>query len=212
MAKETKQRLALPRTEAGPSRPSIASGPPGARVVGDLVNWVLITFWATEMDIVMVGLENSGKTSLLRVLSGGEFSIDSIPTVGFNMKKIQKGHVTLRCWDLGGQPRFRSMCARYSRGCHATVFVVDAEDPELVPVAKEGLHLLIRQPPVQGIPLLVLGTFTDISKDHLSVDEMIEALSLKDINGREVSMYGIGVKEETNLDEVIQWLISRAKR
>jgi len=48
------------------------------------------------MDITMIGLQNAGKTSLLRVLAGGEFTIDSIPTVGFNMKRVQKGHVTLK--------------------------------------------------------------------------------------------------------------------
>ena len=28
-----------------------------------------------------------------------------IPTVGFNMRKISKGNVTIKLWDIGGQPR-----------------------------------------------------------------------------------------------------------
>jgi GTPase SAR1 family protein len=32
-----------------------------------------------------------------------------IPTVGFNMRKVTKGNVTIKVWDIGGQPRFRSM-------------------------------------------------------------------------------------------------------
>jgi len=31
---------------------------------------------ATEMDVTMIGLQNAGKTSLLRVLSGGEFTVE----------------------------------------------------------------------------------------------------------------------------------------
>ena len=64
----------------------------------------------------------------------------SIPTVGFNMKRVQRGHVTLKwsviqmtvpsqklrltvdSWDLGGQPRFRSMWERYCRGVNAIVY------------------------------------------------------------------------------------------
>ncbi|KAK1055615.1 hypothetical protein LTR33_014089, partial [Friedmanniomyces endolithicus] len=61
-----------------------------------IYDWLLSLFWNTEMDITMIGLQNAGKTSLLRVLAGGEFTIDSIPTVGFNMKRVQKGHVTLK--------------------------------------------------------------------------------------------------------------------
>jgi hypothetical protein len=45
-----------------------------------------------------------------------------IPTVGFNMKKVTKGNVTIKLWDIGGQPRFRSMWERYCRGVNAIVY------------------------------------------------------------------------------------------
>lgn len=87
---------------------------------------------ATEMDVTVIGLQNAGKTSLVRVLAvwllifspcsgladcalqGNEFTSEwvhliscgssdtnaipysSIPTVGFNMKRVQKGHVTIK--------------------------------------------------------------------------------------------------------------------
>ncbi|EME81374.1 uncharacterized protein MYCFIDRAFT_58894 [Pseudocercospora fijiensis CIRAD86] len=175
-----------------------------------IYDWLLSLFWATEMDITMIGLQNAGKTSLLRVLAGGEFTIDSIPTVGFNMKRVQKGHVTLKCWDLGGQPRFRSMWERYCRGVNAIVFIVDSADKEALPVAKEELHILLEKPAMEGIPLLVLGNKSDLP-NHASVDELIAALNLKSVTRREVSCYGISAKEETNLDAVLQWLIARAK-
>jgi len=176
-----------------------------------IYDWLLRLFWATEMDVTMIGLQNAGKTSLLRVLAGGEFTVDSIPTVGFNMKRVQKGHVTLKCWDLGGQPRFRSMWERYCRGVNAIVFVVDAADRPALPVAKDELHTLLEKPILEGIPLLVLGNKSDLQQ-RLSVDELIEELELKSITHREVSCYGISAKEETNLDAVLQWLIAKARR
>ncbi|KAI9803756.1 MAG: hypothetical protein M1825_001636 [Sarcosagium campestre] len=125
-------------------------------------DWLMRLFWATEMDITMIGLQNAGKTSLLRVLAGGEFTIDSIPTVGFNMKRVQKGHVTLKCWDLGGQPRF----------------IVDAADQAAIPVARDELHALLEKRVLQGIPLLVLGNKSDLP-EKLSVDELIDVMDLK---------------------------------
>ncbi|MCJ1309746.1 hypothetical protein MMC25_003407 [Agyrium rufum] len=178
----------------------------------------------------MIGLQNAGKTSLLRVLAGGEFTIDSIPTVGFNMKKVQKGHVTLKwsvpktycspgiahppnrnSWDLGGQPRFRSMWERYCRGVNAIVYIVDAADTDALPVAKEELHALLEKPVLDGIPLLVLGNKSDLP-NKLGVDQLIDALNLKAVSHREVSCYGISAKEETNLDAVLNWLIARTSR
>jgi len=176
-----------------------------------IYDWLLWMFWSTEMDVTIIGLQNAGKTSLLRVLAGSEFTIDSLPTVGFNMKRVQKGHVTLKCWDLGGQPRFRSMWERYCRGVSAIVFIVDAADKDAVPVAAEELHALLDKPSVEGIPLLVLGNKSDLP-NKMSVDELIEALDLKSVTHREISCYGISAKEETNLDAVLQWLVARSAK
>ena len=60
-------------------------------------------FFKKEMELSLVGLQNAGKTSLVTVLSTGAFHEDMIPTVGFNMRKVTKGAVTIKLWDLGGQ-------------------------------------------------------------------------------------------------------------
>ncbi|KAG9253795.1 ADP-ribosylation factor-like protein 8B-like protein [Emericellopsis cladophorae] len=174
-------------------------------------DWLMRTFWALEMEVTMVGLQNAGKTSLLRVLAGGEFTLDSIPTVGFNMKRVQRGHVTLKCWDIGGQPRFRNMWERYCRGVNAIVFIVDIAEPELIPQAKEELHALMSNQTLLEIPLLVLGNKSDLPQ-RMSVDELIDELDLKSIRDREVCCYGISAKEETNLDAVVQFLMKYANR
>ncbi|TKX21774.1 ADP-ribosylation factor-like protein 4 [Elsinoe australis] len=195
-----------------------------------LYDWLLSWFWATEMDVTIVGLSSAGKTSLVRVLAGGEFTINSIPTVGFNMKKVTKGHVTLRCWDIGGQDRFIPMWKRYAPGSSAIVFVVDSAnqgdlepgvreedkssppDPDSgIKKSKRALHDLMDAPRIEQIPLLVLGNKSDLP-DHRSVDTLIEMLDLQAITGREVSCYGISAKEETNLDAVLKWLINKASK
>jgi len=135
--------------------------------------------------------------------------VDSLPTVGFNMKTVKKGHVSIKCWDLGGQVRFRSMWERYSRGVNALIFVVDASDREAMPVAKEELHDLLSKPTLEGIPLLVLANKSDLP-GKMSVDEVIEALNLKKIVHTEISCYGVSAKKETNLEAVLQWLVARS--
>ena len=87
-------------------------------------------------------------------------------------------------------------------------FIVDSTDHAAIPVARDELLDLLNKPTVEGIPLLVLGNKSDLPT-KLSVDDLIEALDLKQISHREVSCYGISAKEETNLDAVLQWLIAR---
>lgn len=58
------------------------------------------------MELSLIGLQNAGKTSLVNVLTTGQFQEDLIPTVGFNMRKVTKGGVTIKLWDMGGQVGF----------------------------------------------------------------------------------------------------------
>ncbi|KAA3482473.1 ADP-ribosylation factor-like protein 8A isoform X2 [Gossypium australe] len=81
-------------------------------------------FFKQEMELSLIGLQNAGKTSLVNVIATGGYSEDMIPTVGFNMRKVTKGNVTIKLWDLGGQPRFRSMWERYCRAVSAIVYVI----------------------------------------------------------------------------------------
>jgi small GTP-binding protein len=82
--------------------------------------------------------------------------------VGFNMRKITKGNVTIKLWDVGGQPRFRSMWERYCRHVQAIVYVVDAADHERVEESAKLLHDLVERPTLHTVPLLVLGNKNDL--------------------------------------------------
>ncbi|KAJ3034789.1 ADP-ribosylation factor-like protein 8B [Rhizophlyctis rosea] len=162
------------------------------------------------MELTLVGLQNSGKTTLVNVIANGAFSEDMIPTVGFNMRKVTKGAVVMKLWDLGGQARFRSMWERYCRGVNAIVFVVDSADHAKLPAAKTELHTLLEKPQLANIPVLVLGNKNDLP-NALSVEEVIEQLGLKSITNREVACYSISAKNATNIDITMNWLIKNAK-
>jgi ADP-ribosylation factor-like protein 8 len=90
-----------------------------AKLFEDMMSWIRNLFWKQEMELTMVGLQNAGKSTLVSVFATGAFSEDMIPTVGFNMRKVTKGNVSIKLWDLGGQPRFRSMWERYCRCANA---------------------------------------------------------------------------------------------
>ena len=80
-----------------------------------------------HIELCLVGLENSGKSTLLNILSSG-FAGETMPTVGLNVKAVKKEGVMMKVWDLGGQEMFRYDWARYTQGCDVVVFVVDSND------------------------------------------------------------------------------------
>ncbi|CAH2232442.1 jg19376 [Pararge aegeria aegeria] len=100
-------------------------------LINRILDWIKSLFWKEEMELTLVGLQYSGKTTFVNVIASGQFSEDMIPTVGFNMRKITKGNVTIKVWDIGGQPRFRSMWERYCRGVNAIVNLSAIQDREI---------------------------------------------------------------------------------
>lgn len=174
-----------------------------------ILDWFRSLFWKQEMEVTLVGLQNSGKTTLVTLITNGQFSEDMIPTVGFNMRKFTKGNVVMKLWDLGGQQRFRSMWERYCRGVNAIVYVLDAADHAKIPSAKAELQSLLEKPQLNGIPVLVLGNKNDLA-DALTVDQIIEQLGLKEIKNREVSCYSISAKNNVNIEITLQWLIKHS--
>ncbi|KAH3760667.1 ADP-ribosylation factor [Pelomyxa schiedti] len=167
-------------------------------------------FWKQEMELTLVGLQNSGKSTFVNVISSGTFTEDMIPTIGFNVRKVTKGNVTIKLWDLGGQPRFRQMWERYCRGVNAIVFVVDAVDRDKFDTARKELHDLLIKPALSSIPVLVLGNKNDLH-NAAGVDEIVTALGLRDITGHEVCCYSISAKNSVNLDITLDWLIKHSK-
>jgi len=163
------------------------------------------------MELTLIGLQNSGKTTIVNVVATGQFNEDMIPTVGFNMKKVTKGNVSIKLWDIGGQPRFRSMWERYCRGVNAIVFVVDSADPEKFDNAKKELQDLISKPQLQGIPLLILGNKNDLP-ESVGAEEIIKIMDLEAIQGRDVCCYSISAKNNVNIDRVLEWLIKHAPK
>ncbi|KAI8532648.1 hypothetical protein RHMOL_Rhmol11G0229800 [Rhododendron molle] len=174
------------------------------------LNWLRSFFFKQEMELSLIGLQNAGKTSLVNVIATGGYSEDMIPTVGFNMRKVTKGNVTIKMWDLGGQPRFRSMWERYCRAVSAIVYVVDAADQDNLPVARGELHDLLSKPSLSGIPLLVLGNKTD-KPEALTKQALTDEMDLNGIPDREVCCFMISCKNSSNIDTVIDWLVKHSK-
>ncbi|KAB5583951.1 hypothetical protein PHYPO_G00101790 [Pangasianodon hypophthalmus] len=179
-------------------------------LINRFLDWVKSLFWKEEMELTLVGLQYSGKTTFVNVIASGQFSEDMIPTVGFNMRKVTKGNVTIKIWDIGGQPRFRSMWERYCRGVNAIVYMVDAADRDKVEASRNELHNLLDKPQLQGIPVLVLGNKRDLP-NALDEKQLIEKMNLAAIQDREICCYSISCKEKDNIDITLQWLIQHSK-
>lgn len=107
-----------------------------------------------QVNILIVGLDNSGKTSIIEKMKmqgnsrkAGAAS-EVTPTVGFNVDEFSKGSLSFTVFDMSGAGRYRNLWEQHYREAKAIIFVVDSADKLRLCVAKAG-HRGGRSP--QGI-------------------------------------------------------------
>lgn len=140
--------------------------------MGEILSKLYSALWAKNMELVVIGLENSGKSTLVSQLCNGEVQ-NCGPTIGVDIKNVKKGGLNMKVWDLGGQAQYRTEWGKFLRGADAIIFVMDASNKESTSVAKRELHSTLDDPAVNSIPLLIVGNKTDL-KGHMSEKEIIE--------------------------------------
>ncbi|KAF9797917.1 hypothetical protein SFRURICE_016561, partial [Spodoptera frugiperda] len=73
---------------------------------------IVICHLSTEHKLVLVGLDNAGKTTILYQLLLGE-AVHTRPTIGSNVEEVVWRNLRFVMWDLGGQQSLRSAWTTY---------------------------------------------------------------------------------------------------
>lgn len=148
-----------------------------------------ITIWETipsfsNTHIVMLGLDCSGKTTVLYRLKFGQY-INTVPTIGFNCEKIRvqtrSKAVNFLIWDIGGQDKLRPLWRSYTRCTDGIVFVVDSVDEERLEEAKMELLKTALLPENKNVPILVLANKQDLPGAK-EAKEIASFLGLNDLS------------------------------
>ena len=66
-----------------------------------------------NITIIVLGLDNAGKTTLLYGLKNELPDADVIPTMGFSSSKLVSGKYVIQYFDVGGAKNFRNVWKNY---------------------------------------------------------------------------------------------------
>ncbi|KAJ2938583.1 hypothetical protein O0L34_g4081 [Tuta absoluta] len=158
-----------------------------------------------EMRILMLGLDNAGKTTILKRFNGEP--IDTIsPTLGFNIKTLEHRGFKLNIWDVGGQKSLRSYWKNYFESTDGVAWVVDSADPRRLADCARELHTLLREERLAGATLLVLANKADLP-GALSLQDIREALDLDSIKTHHWRIVRCSAVTGENLLDGMDWML-----
>ncbi|KAG6474635.1 hypothetical protein ZIOFF_068573 [Zingiber officinale] len=166
-------------------------------------------FGLVEMRVAMLGLDAAGKTTILYKLHIGEV-LSTVPTIGFNVEKVQYKNVVFTVWDVGGQEKLRPLWRHYFSNTDALIYVVDSLDRERIGKAREEFQTIIRDPFMLNSVILVFANKQDL-KGAMTPMEVSEGLGLYDLRNRTWHIQGTCALAGDGLYEGLDWLVTALK-
>ncbi|QPG73662.1 hypothetical protein FOA43_000975 [Brettanomyces nanus] len=163
-----------------------------------------------EIRVLMLGLDNAGKTTILYKLKLGKTE-ETVPTVGFNVETIRYKRMVMNTWDVGGQERIRALWRHYFSGTDALIYVIDSADTKRFEGAKKELFKVVNDKELRGCLLAVLANKQDL-EGAMKPKEIIERLELQSLDNHEWCVIPTVAVNGTGLTEMLSWLSSHLPR
>ena len=164
--------------------------------------------------LIFLGLDNAGKTTLLRFLRDGRITMNE-PTIHPNQEDLIIGNIKFTTHDLGGHDSARALWKTYFTAVDGIVFIVDALDRDRFPESKRELDALMTDDSLADVPILVLGNKIDVPQ-AASEEELRAYMGLRETygksgsggqtSGRPLEVFMCSVLRGQGFKDGFQWL------
>ncbi|KAK6311551.1 hypothetical protein J4Q44_G00172150 [Coregonus suidteri] len=124
--------------------------------MGLLFTKLMTVFGDREHKVIIVGLDNAGKTTILYQFLTKE-AVHTSPTIGSNVEEISVRKTRFLVWDIGGQESLRASWNSYYCNTEIVILVVDSTDRERLTLNKDELHRMLAHEDLKNAAILVLA-------------------------------------------------------
>ncbi|MEE9377789.1 MAG: ADP-ribosylation factor-like protein [Candidatus Lokiarchaeia archaeon] len=168
----------------------------------------------TFFKIFLFGIDEVGKSSLVRRLKTGEFNDNFLtPTRKFSIDYIpieEKGLFAV--WDMPGQKAFRSKWLKGLQDSNIVLYMIDVANQRRFEESRNEFWNVLNKDELNGTPLLILGNKTDLvsltkekNDEQLAnlKEELTSFFNFNNIKSREWNFLFTSVKTNFNIDNVI---------
>ncbi len=158
----------------------------------------LVTYWAPEYFVVVLGLDGAGKSALSHRIMYGS-TTETVPTCGFVISKVKINNSCIQLADMCGQDAIRSMWGVMYHTADGVIYVIDGTDVGRIPLAMSELKKVMSYPSLENKPVLILVNKQD--------EEAVDCATLKyDVKGENWRMFNVSVKTGDGVDSALSWL------
>ncbi len=133
-------------------------------------------FFQKNANIVFLGLDNAGKTTLLYMLQSDRYT-QTDSTIHPHQAEITIGNIRFNSYDLGGHLQARKTWREYCGQLDGIIFIIDAADHDRFGEAKKELDALLEMKELENVPFVVFGNKID-KRESAKEEELRDYLGL----------------------------------
>ncbi|XP_075846986.1 putative ADP-ribosylation factor-like protein 5C isoform X2 [Microtus pennsylvanicus] len=160
-----------------------------------------------EHKVIIVGLDNAGKTTILHQFLSNEV-VHTCSTIGSNVEEIVLRKTRFLMWDLGGQEALRSSWDTYYSSTEFVILVIDSTDRNRLLTTREELYKMLVHEALQDASVLIFANKQDV-KDSMSPAEISQFLTLSAITEHPWHIQGCCALTGEGLPAGLQWMQSQ---
>ncbi|XP_040569363.1 ADP-ribosylation factor-like protein 3 [Lepeophtheirus salmonis] len=162
-----------------------------------------------ELRILLLGLDNAGKTTLLKTLA--EEDITTItPTQGFNIKSVQTDGFKLNVWDIGGQRKIRPYWRNYFENTDILIYVIDSADKKRFEETGQELQELLFEEKLTNVPVMIYANKQDVISAS-PASEIAEGLGLHHIKDRPWQIQSCSALNGEGVKDGMEWVCANVR-
>ncbi|XP_054613093.1 ADP-ribosylation factor-like protein 3 [Dunckerocampus dactyliophorus] len=162
-----------------------------------------------EVHLLLLGLDNAGKTTLLKQLAAEDIS-HITPTQGFNIKSVQSSGFKLNVWDIGGQRKIRPYWKNYFENTDVLIYVIDSSDNKRFEETSLELSELLEADELAAVPLLVFANKQDLMT-AISASDLAESLNLHTVRDRMWQVQACSAITAEGVQDGMSWVCRNIK-
>ncbi|XP_074622535.1 ADP-ribosylation factor-like protein 5B [Acropora palmata] len=163
-----------------------------------------------EHKVIIVGLDNAGKTTILYQFLMSEV-VHTSPTIGSNVEEVVWKNIRFLMWDIGGQESLRSAWNTYYTNTEFLIVVVDSTDRERLAVTKAELCNMLNHEDLKQAGVLIFANKQDI-KGSMSVAEISEQLNLTSIKDHGWHIQACCALTGEGLYQGLEWITNHIRK
>ena len=154
---------------------------------------------AESIKIVLIGLENAGKTSFMRLLTAGDSRGETIPTIGFNIGECRLDTGKGLIFDVGGQSK--AMWRNYITDAKIVIFIVDSADKSRIDELRSQIRVLSSNIDKKSLLIFLLNKI-DLG-DSVSIQQFIADMEIDRLFNNDLFIHRISVVKRLGFEQFL---------